>query len=89
MIVGKYIVGRGPVLYNSLYCSVQYMIVVKYTVGRGPVLYNSLYCSVHYMIVVQYTVGRGPTCLFTRLDRVHPGPSRVSDSPVSAENVIY
>ena len=29
------------------------------------------------------------TCLFTRLDRVYPGPSRVSDSPVSAENIIY
>ena len=29
-----------------------------------------------------------PTCFFTRLDRVYPGPSRVSDSPVSAENVI-
>ena len=29
------------------------------------------------------------TCLFTRLDRVQPGPSRVSNSPVSAKNVIY
>ena len=29
------------------------------------------------------------TCLFTRLDRVYPGFSRVSDSPLSAENVIY
>jgi hypothetical protein len=29
------------------------------------------------------------TCLFTRMDRVYPGPSRVFDSPVSAENVIY
>ena len=26
---------------------------------------------------------------FTWLDRVQPGPSRVSDSPVSAENVLY
>ena len=30
-----------------------------------------------------------PTCLFTRLERVQPGLSRVSDCQVSAENVIY
>ena len=29
------------------------------------------------------------TCLFTKLDRVWPGPNRVSDCPVSAENIIY
>ena len=29
------------------------------------------------------------TDLFTRLDRVQPGPSRVSDGPFSAENVIH
>ena len=33
--------------------------------------------------------GVNATCLFTRLDRVYPGPSSVSDSPVSAGNVIY
>ena len=34
-------------------------------------------------------LGGRATCLFTRLERVLPGLSRVSDSPVSAENVIY
>ena len=33
--------------------------------------------------------GPGKTCLFTRLEGVKSGFSRVSDSPVSAENVTY